>query len=105
MAVRSSSVTLWSGILAPAAAYAIDLQLRYALVPWACKTGRMPALTLISIPLLLISITGGLMSWRELHGSVDRMRAMALVGIALSFVFSLTIIAMTIPDFFVRPCE
>jgi len=103
MAVRTSSVALWSGIFAGPIAWGIDLQLRYALVPWACATGRMGTLTLISIPLLLVSLSGGLLSWRGMQ-SDERSRFMGLSGLALSLAFSLTIVAMTIPDFILRRC-
>jgi hypothetical protein len=108
MAVRSSSVTLWSGILAGPIAWAVDLQLRYALVPWACARGRMGTLTLISAVLLLVALTGAALSWlglRSRDGDAIRIRFMALSGLALSLTFAVTIIAMTIPDFFLRPCE
>jgi Na+/glutamate symporter len=108
MRERTSSVALWSGIMAGPAAWAIDLQLRYALVPWACAHGQMRPLTLISLPLLLVALIGGVISWRGLRmsdGDAVRIRFMALSGMALSLTFALTIVAMTIPDFFLRPCE
>jgi hypothetical protein len=107
--VRSSSVGLWSGVLAGPIAFAIDLQLRYALVPWACERGRTWLLTTISIPLFLVSATGALLCRSGLKASGDppsqRARFMFLGGLMLSAGCAIAIIAMTIPDFFLRPCE
>jgi hypothetical protein len=110
MNARPSSVALWCGILAGPLAWATDLQLRYALVPWACERGHMSVLTLISVPLLLVALMGALLSWRGLRAGEDdaydvRVRFMGISGVMLSLAFSLTIIAMTIPDFFLRPCS
>ena len=108
MDVRRSSVALWSGVLAGPIAFAIDLQLRYALVPWACERGHRWVLTMTSIPLLLIALIGALLSWRGMNvedGDIVRIRFMALGGLALSLISALTIIAATIPDFFFRPCD
>ena len=106
--VRRSSVTLWFSVLAGPAALIINFQLRYALVPYACQTGRRWMLTAISIPLLLVALTGALAGWRGLDandGDTMRIRFMALSGLALSLIFALTIIAMAIPDFFFHPCD
>jgi len=108
MDVRRSSVALWSGVLAGPFAFAIDLQLRYALIPWACARGSRWILTVISIPLLLVAMTGALISWRGLHiedGDVARIRFMAVSGLMLSMFFALAIVAATIPDFFLHPCD
>ena len=106
--VRQSSVALWFGNLSGPIALIVNFQLRYALVPYACKTGQHWMLTAISIPLFVIALVGAFVSWRGLHaddGDVMRIRFMALGAVALGFAFSLAIIAGTLPDFFLRPCE
>ncbi len=109
--VRPSSTALWFGILAPPIAWAADLQIRYALVSVACDRGWHAALSLISIPLLALSIAAGFAAWRGLKigenetAYPQRVRFMALGGVMLSAVFSLTIIAATIPDFFINACN
>lgn len=108
MLIRRSSVALWFGNLAGPAALIIDFQLRYALLPFACERGLRWMLTAISVPMLLVALTGALASWRGLHaddGNVMRIRFMAVSGMALSLLFALTIVAMAIPDFYFRPCD
>ncbi len=109
--VRPSSFALWCGILAGPIAWAINLQLRYALVPWACSNGSRWTLTVISIPLLILSLVGGFLSWQGWVLGDDetlvpkRVRFMALGGLMLSAVFALAIVASVIPDFFLSPCN
>jgi len=109
--IRPSSVALWSGIMAGPAAWAVGLELRYALVPWACRTGEQWVLTAISALMLLVAAAGFFLSWRGWQaGEGDdsrptRVRFMAVGGMLLSAAFFLTIIAGTIPDFFLRPCD
>jgi len=106
--VRRSSIALWFANLAGPLALIINFQLRFALVPYACETGRRWMLTTISIPLFLIALLGAFAGWHWLRADdADevRVRFMALCGIALSLVFALTIAAMAIPDFYFQPCE
>ena len=106
--VRRSSVALWFSIFAGPVALIINFQLRYGLLPYACETGRRWMLTAISIPLLLVALTGALAGWRGLgahDGDAMRIRFMALSGLALSLIFALTIVAMAIPDFYFHPCD
>jgi len=96
---------LWFALLAPAIAWAAGLQLRYALLQWACANHHRWLLTLFSVPLLVVAIAGAVIGWRYADDELPRVRFMALGAVALGFAFSLAIIAGTLPDFFLRPCE
>ena len=104
MRAAPSSAMLWSGILAGPIAFAIDLELRYALVPWACKSGFRWVLTALSLPLLLLCAAGFFLS-RPGWTQPARVRFMAIGGMLLSAASFLAIIAAAIPDFFFRPCD
>src|SRR3954452_501942 len=103
--IRTSSVVLWFALLLPPAAWAADLQLRFALIQWACANGREWTLTLFSAPLLLLAIVCAVIGWRHANDDHPRIKFMALSALALGFAFSLAIIAATLPDFFLRPCD
>ena len=109
--VRPSSLSLWSGIFAGPIAWIINLQLRYALVTWACERGSRWVLTSIGIPMIAVCAVGAWLSWQGLAiGNEEspypmRVRFMAVGGMLLSAAFFLTIVAGTIPDFFFRPCD
>lgn len=109
--VRPSSVALWWGILCGPIAFALDLQLRYALVPYACSHGQQWMLLGVSAPLFLVCVVGAIFSWRGWNEGRDttlipsRVRFMAVGGAMLSAAFALTILANDIPHFFFGPCD
>ena len=103
--IRRSSILLWFAILAPAIAWAVDMQLRYALIQWTCANHREWLLTLCSAPLLIVALSGVVIGWRYASDDQSRIRFMALGAVALGVAFSLAIVAGTLPDFFLRPCE
>jgi hypothetical protein len=108
---RPSSFALWSGILCGPIAFAINLQLRYALVPWACTHDSRAVLIWIAVPLVVICIAGALLARTGLTiGESEtaypmRVRFMAYGGVMLSAIFAITILASVIPDFFLSPCD
>lgn len=109
--IRSSSVSLWSGILAGPVAWAINLQLRYALVHWACEHGSRWVLVWIALPLFLVCVAGAFLARTGLaigDSETDypmRVRFMAYGGLMLSAIFAITILASVIPDFYLSPCD
>jgi hypothetical protein len=108
---RRSSLPLWSGILCGPVAFAINLQLRYALVRWACTHDSRAVLIWIAVPLVVICIAGALLARTGLTvGETEtanpmRVRFMAYGGLMLSAIFAITILASMIPDFFLTPCD
>ena len=52
--IRTSSIWLWFALLAPPISWAAGLQLRYALIDWACANHHEWLLTLFYAPLLQI---------------------------------------------------
>jgi hypothetical protein len=103
--MRASSVSLWFSILSGPISVGIDLELRYALVQWACWNHRAWTLSAISIPFLVLALIGAATGWSYSRTAHGRMHFMALGGLTLSLISALTIIALTIPDFFLHPCD
>lgn len=107
----------WSGLLAGPVAWALHMQTNYALVPWACKTsGGTLLLYLVTMLALLITGIGAFCAWRgwqegaglEPDGSdalISRARFMGGLGLFISAMFSILIIAQAIPGFFLHPCQ
>lgn len=105
LAIRPSSIALWYGNLAPPIAWAASLQLRYALVQWACASGARWTLTAFAVPLCLLSLSGAFIGWRYKSDDAARVRFMAIGALALGLIFALTILAGIVPDFFLSPCD
>jgi hypothetical protein len=109
--VRGSSVALWFSILSGPFAWAVDLEARYALVPWACSSGSSWVLAAFSIGAIVLSLIGAFVGWTHVVPAAEpdrvpmRIRFMALGGLSLGLIFALTIIAGAIPHFFLGVCE
>ena len=109
-------LALWAGVLAAPLAMLTQLQVNYALVLWACGAGREWPLHLTALLALAVTVAGGLLSWRnrrlagtgwedEGAGVIPRSGFMAAVGILISALIALVIVAQWIPVFVYGPCE
>ena len=112
----AGATSLWAGLLAGPMAMLTQLEVNYALVLWACSAGRERALHLVALLALILTIAGGLLSWRnwrragatwedEGAGVIPRSRFMALVGVLISGLTALVVIAQWIPIFIYGPCQ
>ncbi len=105
---------LWAGVLVGPMAALMQLEVNYALVLWACSHHSTWPLHLVSVLALLLTIVAGLLPFRlwqrlsvaeDAEGPPARARLMALVGILISIVMSLVIIAQWLAVFINDPCE
>ncbi len=106
---------LWAGLLAGPFAWAADLTASYAIVKWVCGGHHTWVLHLITVAALAITAVGAVSSWwafqqapaaAEIDGSrpFDRGRFMAVLGLTISAMFALTIIANDIPRAVLDAC-
>ena len=107
---------LWTGVLLAPIAFLIDLEVAYALVPTACSGRNQLPVHLSHVVCLALALFGGLTalrSWRttgstwpgEEGGPVARSRFMAGLGLLMSSLFALVIVAMWVPSFLLDPCQ
>lgn len=106
---------LWYGILAGPAAWAFEEALNYALDQHACSTGHLYVQWVVCFCALLIALSGALIARMEIgrtgeqsdDGGTPRDRSwfMARLGLAASLGFSLVIVALMVPHFFLSPCD
>ena len=110
------NVALWFGVLAPMLAWALLLEVNYALVAIACDGISRALLLGACLVALLLALAGGLVA----HGMYVRLREapdervsevagrerfMALGGMLSSVLFALVIVATAIPVVFLRVCD
>jgi hypothetical protein len=111
-----AAVALWCGLLLGPLAALSQLEANYALLLWACGAGREWPLHLVSLSAVFITLFAGLLSYRvwkrvggswddEGPGTVPRARFMAAVGILISLVMFLVILAQWIPVFIYGSCQ
>jgi hypothetical protein len=56
---------LWAGLLLAPAAFLLNLELAYALVPTACSTGTRLLMHIVHLVCLLLAAAGALTAWRS----------------------------------------
>jgi hypothetical protein len=112
----AGAASLWCGLLLGPLAALSQLEGNYALVLRSCSAGRKWPLHLVSLTAIAITVFAWTLSyrhWRRLGGTweddgagaVPRARFMAAIGILISVIMLLVIIAQWIPVFIYGPCH
>jgi uncharacterized membrane protein len=107
---------LWAGLLLAPLAVLLNLQVNYTLTQKLCPDGRMLILHLVTLLFLLAAAGGGLIAWRnwaragtvwpdESEDNQTRDRFLSAVGLLISVLCLLAIVAMWIPQFIFSPCQ
>jgi hypothetical protein len=107
---------LWVGVLLAPVAWAAQQQALYTMVPWACQTGHVSALHVVSLAAVVVAAIGALVAWRnwsrtgrahsddDRGGAISRSRFLAVLGLTASAFFALVIVAQGIAAFVLHPC-
>jgi hypothetical protein len=109
-------VKLLAGVFTGPIAWGLNLELNYSLVKWACNSGHLWVLTLVSLVALIIVAGGFTLSWRcwtdlheqaDLRGGqvIDRSYFLAVTGLALNALFALLIAMSVSLHGIVSPCQ
>jgi hypothetical protein len=109
-------VLLWVSMLAGPIAAAINLQLGYALVKWACAAHRTDVLSVMTIGALATAIVGAALGWwclqkigaaaKEQGGrTIDRSYFLAVVATGFNLLLVLLNLIWVVPTFVLSPCE
>jgi len=104
-----------AGIFLGPAAWLLNTQLNYALVPWVCAH-QVRIVPVIAFAAALVSLSGGFLSWRAFRLSPvtpepDSTRAgrphrfTALMGIAIAGLFTLVIVLHGVAGLMFHGCE
>jgi hypothetical protein len=109
-------VKLLAGFFIGPVAWLLNLQINYSLVKWACASGNLQVLPLLSAAALVL-VGGGIgLSWwcvarlrtqATARGGhvVDRSYFLAVAGLWLNALFALLILTSGSLHFIVSPCE
>jgi len=107
---------LWSGLLLAPAAFLLNLEVAYALVPTACASSTRLLVHAVHAVCLLLAAVGAMIAWRRWRltgetwpggegGRLSRSRFMSGLGLLLSLFILLVIMAQWIPSFVLSPCQ
>ena len=102
--------SLWTGVLAGPFAWAVDLQARFALVHYTCVNHAAWIMWLITLAALAVTLFGmyvgtGFSPSQGRAEARPHIRFMAISGLFIGGMFALAIVAMGIPDLFLRACD
>jgi hypothetical protein len=109
----SGTLSIWSSILGAPAIWALHLQINYALVPWACRSKRLWVLHVVTLLCLVLTALGGMPPWRQWRKAsgkdphyelIARDRFLAVLGLMVTSLFFLVILATGIASFIIEPC-
>ena len=110
-----SIAALWWGILIGPVAWALDQGISYAIDQHTCSTGHFYLLHVISAVTFVLAMTGALVARQQLvyvrdandEGGSPRDRSwfMAWLGILMSLVFALAIVALVVTKVVLSPCD
>lgn len=106
----------WAGNLLPPIAFLLELEIAYLLVPRACKVGMVLPVHLAHAAALLLALTGAVIAWRQWRrwsriptsdGAAPeaRSRFMAELAMMVSAGFTLVILVLWLPTFWLHPCQ
>jgi hypothetical protein len=104
--------TSWAGLAAGPTAWAVDTQLNYALVPWACVHDRSIVPPIAGV-LAVVSLLGALsswMAWRRHDGlrvpeQEGRPRQLLSgIGVASGLLFAIVIVLQGVAAIMIPPC-
>jgi hypothetical protein len=110
-------LALWAGVLVGPAVWLLQFQTNYTLVPLTCNHGGKWALHTVSVAALLLTAGAGALAWsnwrdagggarqNEGAGVVPRSRFMSVLGLLVSSMFFLVILAQWIASWVFGPCQ
>lgn len=107
---------LWAGVLVAPMAFLSHMQVNYTLTQKLCPGGRTVLLHLVTLLFLLVTAGCVLIAWRswqragkglpdESDDKQTRNRFLAIVGMMISALSFLIIVAQWIPQFVFNPCQ
>ena len=112
---RGRSVALWAGVIGAPVVWGIGFETAYALSPYACGNGIHLSLHFISAVTFVMALIAAYLSWRDWHaaggspeetdgGTIPRIRFLGALGMFLSLVMAMLILAQGMASFFFEGC-
>jgi hypothetical protein len=102
---------LWIGVLAGPILWFVQMEANFVLVRETCGTGRLNLLRGITVASAIIAMLAAMLAWRNFRTSANAAdnpglrRFMGSLGILVSLLFALVILAQGLPTFFIDPCK
>jgi hypothetical protein len=106
---------LWMGVVTGPLAWLAELETSYLLTNWVCGHGRGWLLSVVNAAALLVAGAGAMAAWRARRylassgpqapaPTADCRSFLVAMGLALSGLFALAILASIVPTAMLSPC-
>jgi hypothetical protein len=113
---RGGLARQWLGLGLAPAAFAVHLQVGYALVPWACYRQNDLWVHVSGAASVVLALVGAWIAWRAWHdaggghpteefGAAARARFLGVVGFVTSATIALILAAQWATAFVISPCQ
>lgn len=108
---------LWFALLAPPLTFLAQLEVNYAMVSSLCERGYRWPLTLVTLVAIVVCLAAGVVAWRAWRATdgpwpdyvtpapSPRSRFMAALGMLVSALFLVLLVAQAIPPFILTACQ
>jgi hypothetical protein len=110
-ATSRGAAALWIGLLGPSFFVLLNLELSYALTPIACRTGSHGVMIGLTIALFIADLLAGVAAARHVQRDwiedtvLMRPAYTAMLGVLLSALGAVIIIAQWLPNLFLSTCQ
>jgi hypothetical protein len=109
-------VLQWVGVFLAPATFFAHLQIGYVLVPWSCTRHNSVWIHLVNLLSVVLAIIGTWAAWRvharadsaannDGPGAIPRTRFLGVLGLGLSGMFVLLLVAQAIEAISLSPCQ
>lgn len=106
----------WVGVFLAPATFFAHLQIGYVLVPWSCAKHDVVWLHLVNLLAIVLAAFGAWAAWRvharaegavdnDDAGTVPRTRFLGVIGLGMSGLFVLLLVAQAIEAINLSPCQ
>ncbi|MFL5606258.1 MAG: hypothetical protein ACJ8AD_07425 [Gemmatimonadaceae bacterium] len=114
--IEPAPVLQWVGFFLAPATFFVHLQIGYVLVPWSCTRHQVIWIHVVDLLAVVLAAVGVWAAWRthagaesaarnDDAGAVPRTRFLGVVGIGMSGLFVLLLIAQAIEAISLSPCQ
>lgn len=110
-AASQRAPALWVGLLGPSFLVLLNLEVSYAVTPLACRSGAHWVMIALTAAIFAVDVLAGIGAARHLRRDwledtvLTRPPYTAMLGVLLSALGAVVIIAQWLPNFFLSTCQ
>ena len=110
-ATRERAPALWAGLLGPSFLVLLNLEISYALTPLSCRSGSHVVMIALTAAIFVVDLLAGVGAARHLRRDwledtvLTRPAYTAMLGVLLSALGAVVIVAQWLPNLYLSTCQ